>query len=215
MTSSHLAQSSPDHVTHSGPRLVVAFQGERGAYADSAIDRVWGARVERLSCGTFVDVVQAVLSGRAGAGVLPLHNSIIGPIPGVAAALQDVVATGTGGIRGIEQGELVQVPVVHCLLGNTGARLNEVRRVYSHPAALQQCRHFFAAHDWLTAVASYDTAGAAREVAAGGRADEAAIAAEGCAARYGLQVLARDIADEPENVTTFVVVAPRVRSGGV
>jgi prephenate dehydratase len=177
---------------------IVALQGERGAYADLAIERVWGSRVRRMHCRDFEGVVAALTSGDARYGVLPVRNAIIGEIPGVAEAL---------GRASLTVQLLVEVPVVHCLLAVPGATLAELRFVFSHPAALGQCQTFLAKRPWLTAVTSYDTAGAAREVAARGEPSEGAIAGEPCAARYGLEVLAREVGDRLGNSTQFAVLS--------
>lgn len=180
---------------------VVAFQGERGAYGDSAIDQLWGEAILRECCRDFAGVVAAVQRGVAEAGVLPVRNAIVGEIPGVEDAIT------RSGLRRVGE---VTVPVRHCLLARSGSELGEVRLVYSHPVALAQCRAFFARHPELRACESYDTAGAARDVAARRSPTEGAIAAEACAARYGLTILARDVGDRPDNWTRFAVV---VRAG--
>lgn len=177
---------------------IVAFQGERGAYADLAIARVWGSRVRHLGCRDFESVVAALVAGDARYGVLPVRNAIIGKIPGVAEALAKASLT-------VHQH--VEVPVVHCLLALPGATLTGLRSVYSHPAALGQCQRFFAERPWLTAVTCYDTAGAARDVAARRQFSEGAIAGEPCAARYGLRVLVREVGDRHDNSTEFAVLA--------
>jgi len=175
----------------------VAFQGARGAYGDLAIDRLWGEATPRQGCRDFAGVLAAVQRGEAGAGVLPVHNAIVGDIPGVDEAIR------RSGLRRVGE---VTVPVRHCLLALPGSELGEVRLVFSHPVALAQCGAFFARHPHLRACESYDTAGAAREVAARRSPTEGAIAAEGCAARYGLVILARDVGDRLDNWTRFAVV---------
>ncbi len=184
-----------------GAQTLVAFQGERGAYGHLAIERLWGARAWPLPCWSVGDVVTAVTQGKAEYGVLPVRNEIIGEIPDVRRAIEgaglDVV------------GEMRQ-PVRHTLLAPSGSILHDISAVYSHPAALAQCRAFLSRYPGMIERATYDTSGAARDVAARGLRHEAAIAAEGCAERYGLQLLARDVGDRDDNATTFVVV----RRGG-
>jgi prephenate dehydratase len=175
----------------------VAFQGERGAYGDLAIDRLWGPQAQRFSHRDFIGVVHAVSSGSADFGVLPVHNVIMGPIAGARAAL--------AGAEVVVEGH-VDIPVRHCVLGIPGTRIEEVRRVYSHVAALGQCTRLIAEHRFV-AVPHYDTAGAARYVARRGDRTEGAIASEECAERYGLSVLLRAVSDLEENRTRFVVVA--------
>lgn len=180
-----------------GEQAVVAFQGERGAYGHLAIERLWGARAWLLPCWSFSDVIAALEQGKAEYGVLPVHNEIIGAIPGVAAAIEE------GGLDVI--GEVRQA-VRHCLLAPSGSTPDGVTAVFSHPAALAQCRTFLSRHPAMVPREAYDTAGAARDVAARGMRHEAAIAAESCAERYELQLLARDIGDRDDNATVFAVV---------
>ena len=180
-----------------GQSALVAFQGERGAYGHVAIELLWADRAMVLPCWSFDGVITAVRVGTASFGVLPVHNQIIGEIAGVSAAIALAALEVIGHVR---------VEVRHCLLGAVGAQLEVVREAYSHAAALAQCAAFFSQHPAIAACESYDTAGAAREVAARRRLSEAAIASEGCAQRYGLQVLARDIGDRANNATHFAVV---------
>lgn len=180
--------------------VLVAFQGERGAYGHLAIERVWGERSEVVPCRSFEDVVSAVDSGRAEYAVLPLRNEIIGGIAGVG----ELIAA-----AGLQVAGEIRQPVQHCLLAPAGSVIGEVTAVFSHPAALAQCRGFLARHGAMAPREAYDTAGAARDVAARGDRREAAIAAEGCAERYGLQLLARGIGDRDDNATIFAVVHSR------
>lgn len=180
-----------------GEQAVVAFQGERGAYGHLAIERLWRGRAWVLPCWSFADVIAAVERGRAAYAVLPLHNEIIGEIPGVRAAIAE---------SGFELVGEVRQAVQHCLLGIPGGAIGDVSAVYSHPAALAQCRAFLTRHASIVPREAYDTAGAARDVAARGRRNEAAIASEACVERYGLQLLARGIGDRDDNATVFAVV---------
>lgn len=180
-----------------GEQAVVAFQGERGANGHLAIERLWGARAWVLSCRTFIDVIASVERGDADYAVLPVHNEIIGEIAGVRDAIREA---------GLDVlGELRQ-EVRHALLAPRGTSLEAITAVYSHPAALAQCRAFLSRHARMQPREAYDTAGAARDVAARGSVHEGAIADEGCAQRYGLQLLARAVGDREENATWFAVV---------
>lgn len=179
-----------------GP-VSVAFQGERGAFAHLALERTFGPRAWLVTTRSFADVVRAVRMGTATYGLLPVHNTALGEIPGVRALLE---------APGLEVVQEVEQPVVHCLVGNRGAALADITHVYSHPVALAQCTRFLAAHPTMVPGDWHDTAAAAREVGERGVRHEAAIASAPAAARYGLQLLAQDIADVRENSTWFVVV---------
>jgi prephenate dehydratase len=181
------------------PTTRVAFQGELGAYSEEAALSACGADVELLPCRDNRDVVHAVTSGSAELGVLPLENTLAGTVTASYDAIADNPA-----VHAI--GEVV-IPIHHCVLGVTGASLQSLRVVESHPVALAQCDAFFQHHPWLEARAAYDTAGAAREVARARDPSRAAIASRAAATRYELDVLAADIEDRPDNQTRFVVVS--------
>jgi prephenate dehydratase len=186
-----------DATTARKPR--VAFQGERGAYGDEAIGSLWRGHAFPLASWGFDDVVRAVASGKADYGVLPVENAIVGAIAPTAAALRSAPV-----LTVVDE---ITIEISHALLALPGATLAGIRSVASHPVALRQCGRFLERHPHLTPHASYDTAGAAREVAAHGRLDEAAIASVMAAERYRLSVIAEDVQDVPRNWTRFVVVA--------
>lgn len=100
----------------------------------------------------------------------------------------------------------VYLRVSHNVLGVAGARLDDLRRVESHPMALRQCRGLFRERADLTPVEAYDTAGSARRVAAAADRELAALAPIWCAEALGLEVLAKAVEDNPHNWTRFVLV---------
>jgi prephenate dehydratase len=175
----------------------VAYQGEPGAFGEEAILRYFGGLVEACAVPTFSAVCSAIASGSADAGVLPLENSLAGT---VGDAL-DALATGSLTVVG----EVLQ-PIHHQLLVIAGASLGGIERVCSHWQALSQCEQFLAREGW-DLVPAADTAGAARQLAIDQDPRVAAIASERAAVLYGLQVVARDIEDAPDNVTRFAVIA--------
>jgi prephenate dehydratase len=190
----------------------VAFQGELGAFSEEAVHRFFGEEVTPIPRRAFAEVGSAVASGEVDFGLLPIENSLAGSVVGS----YDVLSA--GGLAVVGE---VLTPIHHCLLGLPGAALEDVAQVLSHPVALAQCQRFLQTHAEMEPVVFYDTAGAAREVAGGGRKDQAAIAGRGAAARYGLVTLAEDIEDRHDNQTRFLVVArpgdalPAAQPGGV
>jgi prephenate dehydratase len=177
----------------------VAFQGERGAYGNVAIDALWNATALPFPSWSFDDVLNAVRTAKCDYGVLPVENTVVGRIDVVCDALAREATIVT--LRDIT------VPIRHALLAPPGATLDTLTSVTSHPVALAQCRRFLRRHAHIIPHDSYDTAGAARDVAARAQRTEAAIAGVPAARRYHLRVLAEDIQDTPDNVTRFVVIA--------
>jgi monofunctional chorismate mutase len=198
---------SPHASPGSGARATtmrVAFQGDRGAYAESAIAQIWRHPVEQIPIATFTGAVRAVHEGEADACVIPVENSIVGR---VEAGWQALAAYPE--MRNVAE---TLVPVRHCLLAPRGATLEGLTSASSHPVALAQCSRFFESHPWIKPSKSFDTGGAAREVAETGDLTRAAVASRAAAQRYGLAVLEEGIQDQRENHTRFVAVVSQ-RSG--
>lgn len=179
----------------------IAIQGELGAFSEIAADYLSRGEHEVVPTRSFRDVVEAVESGRTDAGVLPIANSIVGPVVDSV----DALARGTA----VEVDGECDVPVRLHLMGLGAATLDRVARVASHPVALAQCTRFLGNHpDWYVET-YYDSAGAARDVAARGDASFVAIAGDAAAERYRLAILARDVHDLPDNSTRFVLIRRR------
>lgn len=176
----------------------IAYQGEPGAFSEAAIAAAWGAAATAMPCASFSDVIAAVESGRADGGLLPVANSIAGVVVESVSAIKGSTLTVVGETT---------LPIHLDLLAVDGAALDSVQTVESHPVALRQCSGFLRAHPRLEPVASHDTAGAAREVAASGDRRRAAVASARAGALYGLVTLASEIEDRAENVTRFAIVA--------
>jgi prephenate dehydratase len=180
----------------SQPRLV-GFQGEPGAFSEEAANNlVPGAQTRGYR--TFAMLVDAVEAGEIDAALLPIENSISGPI----AANYDLLW---------HHPKLAIVDetvhrVVQSLLGVQGSTIERLREVRSHPVALEQCGRLFAAHpDWERTVVD-DTAGAVREVVAQNDPAVAAIGSRTAANRYGAAILAEAVQDNPENFTRFFLI---------
>ena len=192
----------------SGSALVrVAYQGEPGAFGEEAVATRWGARAESVPVATFDDVVAAVRAGRVAYGLLPVENSIAGPVTVALAALDAAGGLATsrhaGAVRAVDE---VRLPIRQCLLALPGATLDDLDTVESHPVALAQCARFLQHRPWLRARAVHDTAGAARLVAESGDRRRGAIASRQAAMRHGLAVLLAGVQDRADNVTRFLVV---------
>jgi prephenate dehydratase len=179
--------------------MIVAFQGEPGAYSEAAA-LGFAPAASVLPCPSFEEVFSAVAGGRASHGVLPLENSIGCSIHRNFDLLveHDLPIVGE-----------VEVRVDHCLLALPGTSLADVKVVYSHPQALAQCERALAAMQGVEVVAAYDTAGAAKMVRDGGRKGAAAVASRRAGEVFGLAVLRESLQDFPDNLTRFCVIAAK------
>jgi prephenate dehydratase len=174
----------------------VAYQGEAGAYSEEAVRQFFGGGVETVPCRTLHETIHAVESRQADSCMLPIENAVAGSVESAYELLMDTDLR----IRG----EVI-LRVRHTLIGVSGAALESIRRVRSHPQALAQCERYLERHN-LEPEPAFDTAGAARELAEHPAPDIAVIAHEAAAAIYGLEVLDRGIEDLPFNYTRFFVL---------
>jgi len=176
---------------------VVAFQGERGAYSESAVYKFFGADTEVKPCKDFRDVFESVDKQETPYGVVPVENSLEGSVN----QNYDLFLKYDLNVRG----EVI-VKIEHCLIVNTGAKLESIKAVYSHPQALAQCRRYLEKTKWEI-TPTYDTAGSVKIIKEQKLLNAAAIASQRAAEIYSMQILARDIADNKENYTRFFVLS--------
>jgi chorismate mutase/prephenate dehydratase len=174
----------------------VAFQGEPGAYSEQAAFQYFGSRASVKACETLDKLFREVEAGGVQFGIIPMENSIEGSI----SRSYDLMLESSLMVSG----EL-HLRVNHCLIGNPGATLDSVRRIYSHPQALGQCGNFLRQLNFEL-MPTYDTAGSVKMIKEQNIADGAAIASERAAAIYGMKILARDIQDNPNNFTRFFAI---------
>lgn len=179
-------------------QVVAAFQGVRGAYSEMAVNNYFGKEVGYpLPKKSFKDVFDAVLDGTAHAGLIPLENSLAGSINENYDLLKnysDLFITGE-----------VKVRVSHSIIGSKGAKISDIKEVYSHPQALAQCSAFIEKHG-IKPVSHYDTAGAVKDIALLDDKTKAAIASSVSADFYGMEIIKDAIETHPGNFTRFAVI---------
>ena len=185
----------------SPPRMQVAYQGEPGAFSETASLAFFGD-IKPVGFPAFRDVFEKVASAEAAYGVLPIENSLAGSINQNYDLLLefDLVIVGE-----------VKLRVSHNLLANRGVRKEDIRKLYGHPQALAQCDRFLRLHPDWTVYQTYDTAGSVKMIKEQGAADTAAVASLQAAKIYDVDVLAEAIEDNPQNYTRFVVIAKEAR----
>jgi len=176
--------------------MKVGYQGEPGAFSEEAVRSLF-PDADAMPLRTVRAVFDAIANGDVPAGVVPLENSLAGSIN----ETYDLLARGDTHIVG----ETV-LAVDHALLALPGTRLEDVKRISSHPQALAQCDEYLAELD-VELLPVYDTAGAAKRIADERREHEAAVASERAAEVYGLEVLARRIQTNEENQTRFAAIS--------
>jgi prephenate dehydratase len=178
------------------PEVIIAFQGEPGAYSELAAFEHFGPEISTQPCESFDGVYEAILNGVATHGMLPFENSLAGSIH----RNYDLIL----------RHELYIVSeyhlrVSHCLLGVSGTTIDEVQRAHSHPQALAQCEQNLNGLG-IERVAEKDTAGSARLIKEWNDPQEAAIASSRAAVVYDLVILQENLEDNPHNYTRFLAL---------
>ncbi|XAR59795.1 Arogenate dehydratase [Bertholletia excelsa] len=191
LTSAQLSNSFSD-----GSRLRVAYQGVHGAYSESAAEKAY-PNCEAVPCEQFDTAFEAVERWLVERAVLPIENSLGGSIH----RNYDLLLRHRLHIVGE-----VKLAIRHCLLANPGVKVEELKRVLSHPQALAQCEHTLTRLGMVREAVD-DTAGAAKLVAFHKLKDAGAVASSAAARIYGLNILAEDIQDDSDNVTRFLMLA--------
>ncbi len=180
--------------------MIIAFQGEHGAYSEQAVRQHFGDEVETLPCRSFLEIFRSVQDGRASHGMLAVENSLHGTVNPAYDLLVD---------HDLHVQAEVVVRVEHCLMALPGTPLPAIERAMSHYQALGQCEQNLRRMG-IEAVTYYDTAGAARDLAANPQPGTAAIASALAAETYGLEVLVKNLEDLDFNYTRFFVMGHEI-----
>ncbi len=175
--------------------MKVGYQGIKGAYSEAAIYKHFKENVESVGFETFEDVFDAVENGVVDYGFLPFENTIAGSV----VMNYDLLLN-----KKVKIIAEVFLKIRHCLLSHKDNDLENVKRIYSHPHSIEQCRKFIKTHN-LKAIPEYDTAGSAKIIKDKKNSGDAAIASELCAEIYGLDILEKDIQTNQNNMTKFFV----------
>jgi len=179
--------------------LKVAIQGELGSNSHMAAVEMLGnyPDLEIIACAVSAQVFAKVVAGEVDGAVLPIENSLHGSVAEHYDLLLEMPVQ-------VERESLLRIR--HNLIAMPGVKVEEVRKVMSHPVALSQCRRFLAAHPDLEVVPFYDTAGSVKHLMEVGLRDVAGIAPELAAREYGAEVLVAGVEDHAENYTRFHLV---------
>ena len=176
--------------------MKVAIQGERGSFSHEAAEKML-SRCTVVPCARSAEVFDRVDAGSVQAAVIPIENTLAGTV----AEHADLLVTRNVFI----QAEYL-LRIVHNVIAAPGVKTASLRRVLSHPVALDQCRDFFRRHPEIEAVPFYDTAGSVKHVTANRLKDAAGIAGRQAAREYDGKILRAGIEDDKRNFTRFFLI---------
>lgn len=181
-------------------RITVAIQGERGAFSEEAATVLLGERIDVQPKETFAAIFESVAAGKSRYCLAPIENTLAGSV----YENYDLLLENKLHIIGE-----INLRIVHNLIAFPGTTLKNLRRVYSHPVALAQCRTFFARRPKVEKSPYYDTAGSVKMLAEKGIPGAAAIASAAAAKVYGGTILKRHLEDQAQNFTRFLLLSPK------
>ncbi|HHV11321.1 MAG TPA: prephenate dehydratase [Clostridiales bacterium] len=187
---------TPELAVHHNTK--VAFFGEKGSYTEQAMMEYFKSEVNGLAMSTFKEVMQAIKEGRADYGVLPIENSSTGTL----SDIYDLLAEYDNFIIGEHM-----VKIDHNLWGLPGAKLCNIKRIYSHKQGLQQCAGFLQKYPNIKQIEGGSTSGSARLILEENDLTKAAIASRRAGEVFGLQLLQASIQDEDNNTTRFIIIS--------
>lgn len=154
-------------------------------------------RAKVVPCPRSLEVFDRVGRGSVDGAVIPIENSLAGS---VAEHFDFLFA------RQVYVAREFRLRIVHNLIAPPGAKFSDVRRVFSHPVALEQCRDLFEKHKRLQPVPFYDTAGSVKHIISENFRDAAAIASRRAADVYSGKILKSNIEDDKKNFTRFFLI---------
>lgn len=176
----------------------ICFQGEHYAFSEIAAKKFFGESVICYPRENFEQVFQSVKAKNPPLGIIPIENTLSGSIHHNYDLLLE------NSVRIVGE---VNLRIELNLIAPRGVPLHQVKTVYSHPAAIGQCRNFWRNHPNIEIIPTYDTAGSVKIIAEKGLTQAAAIASHQAAEDYNMNILLSEIEDFPENYTRFLIIS--------
>jgi len=175
----------------------IYYQGEKGSFSERAARRFFGPSDPATGLFKFADVFQAVDGDPAACGVIPIENTLTGSIHQNYDLLlkYDLWIIGE-----------VKLRISFNFYIRPGSRVRDLREIWSHPVALEQCQRFLAQRPYVRIQPVYDSAGAAKIMIRERRKDVGIIAGPQVGKLYDLRAVEKKIEDDPQNYTRFIIL---------
>ena len=183
-------------------REKVAIQGIKGSFHHLVAQEFYREKVEVQECMSFHELVRSLVSGDSQEAVMAIENSIAGSILPNYALIdeQDLMIVGEH-----------YMPINMNLMAVQGQSIEKIKKVYSHPMALLQCKEFFESYPHIKLIEDADTAEVARRISQKGSVGVAALASTAAAQIFGLEILAESIHTKKSNATRFLILSMKKR----
>jgi prephenate dehydratase len=183
-------------------REKVAIQGIQGSFHHLVAQEFYGENVEVQECMSFPELVRSLVSGESQEAVMAIENSIAGAILPNYALIDEQHLKIVGEHY---------MPINMNLMAVQGQSIQNIKKVYSHPMALLQCKEFFESYPHIKLIEDADTAEVARRISQKGSVGVAALASAAAAQIFGLEILAESIHTKKSNATRFLILSMKKR----
>ncbi|SOC78789.1 prephenate dehydratase [Salinimicrobium sediminis] len=185
-------------------REKVAIQGIEGSFHHQVAREYFGKDVQVDECMSFGDVVRSLTRGESGRAVMAIENSIAGSI------LPNYALIDENNLKIIGEH---YIPIQMNLMAVPGRKIEDIKKVYSHPMALLQCKEFFSNYPHIRLIEDADTASVAKRISENNSQHSAAVASKTAAELFGLEIIAADIHTIKSNTTRFLVLSAEEEKG--
>ena len=175
----------------------IGIQGIKGSFHHLVAMNYYHEDIEVLEHSSFHELAQKLASEESDEAVMAIENSIAGSILPNYALIDEYNLSVIGEHY---------TPVNMNLMALEGQKIEDIKKVYSHPMALLQCKEFFKKHPHIKLIEDTDTADAAKRISEEGKLKVAAVASPAAARMYGLEIMAREIHTIKSNATRFLVL---------
>jgi len=179
---------------------IIAIQGVQGSFHHLVAQEYYHKEVEVLECMSFAELTKSLLKGEANEGVMAIENSIAGSI------LPNYALIDENNLKVVGEH---YIPIDMNFMAMPGQKIENIKKVYSHPMALLQCKEFFKKHPHIKLIEDADTAEVARRISEKGSTKVAAVASKAAAHLFGLEILAESIHTKKSNATRFLIISTK------
>ncbi|WP_037316193.1 prephenate dehydratase [Salegentibacter sp. Hel_I_6] len=179
---------------------IIAIQGVQGSFHHLVAQEYYHQEVEVLECMSFAELTKSLLNGDATEGVMAIENSIAGSI------LPNYALIDENNLKVVGEH---YIPIDMNFMAMPGQKIENIKKVYSHPMALLQCKEFFKKHPHIKLIEDSDTAEVARRISEKGSTKVAAVASKAAAGLFGLEILAESIHTKKSNATRFLIISTK------
>jgi prephenate dehydratase len=179
---------------------IIAIQGVQGSFHHLVAQEYYHQEVEVLECMSFAELTKSLIKGEANEGVMAIENSIAGSI------LPNYALIDENNLKVVGEH---YIPIDMNFMAMPGQKIENIKKVYSHPMALLQCKEFFKKYPHIKLIEDSDTAEVARRISEKGSTKVAAVASKAAAGLFGLEILAESIHTKKSNATRFLIISTK------